>query len=217
MRGLATQLSASRRLASRGRSLAQAPSAASPRRAGSTARAWRTRSDPPSLSASSSRHGEALRSRWAPCAEGALHDFLTLPRFLPQLWEPPGINEACNVSYGSSSLWNTMTAPFTGMVSTSEHDRLTCISHLTPRTPQRFSGMVWYQGEAGLSRGPLRTDGLFYFPRPRCSAGESNAIASDPEATYYLCALPFLVSSLRTIFNSPDLHVSVIQLAPWAR
>lgn len=47
--------------------------------------------------------------------------------------------------------------------------------------------------------------------------GESNALADDPEASYYLCALPFLVSSLRTVFNSPNMHVSVIQLAPWAR
>jgi len=52
---------------------------------------------------------------------------------------------------------------------------------------------------------------------PTTPAGESNALTGDPEASYYLCALPFLVASLRSVFNSPDMHVSVIQLAPWAR
>ena len=49
------------------------------------------------------------------------------------------------------------------------------------------------------------------------AAGESNALTGDPEASYYLCALPFLVGSLRVAFNSPGMHVSVVQLAPWAR
>jgi hypothetical protein len=36
------------------------------------------------------------------------------------------------------------------------------------------------------------------------------------EADYYTCALPFLVTSLRSLFLSPYAHAGVVQLAPWA-
>lgn len=108
------------------------------------------RSDRRSRSASWSRHGEALRFRWGTQKMTALWCATFVP--LSQLWEPPGINEACNVSYGSSSLWNTMTAPFIGMVSLRHLQHLVNTSRLcsccaTESLLQRFSGMVWYQGK----------------------------------------------------------------------
>lgn len=95
-----------------------------------------------------------------------------------QVWEPPSIVAACGdpPSYpggwptATSSLWNSMTAPFAGM---------------------RVSGIVWYQGE-------------------------SNAMTATLEATYYACALPYLVGALRGLFVSPGAHASIVQLAPWA-
>lgn len=60
-----------------------------------------------------------------------------------------------------------------------------------PFAGMRFAGMVWYQGE-------------------------SNSLTTPVQDTYYLCALPFLVSSLRKLFNSPEMHAGVVQLAPWA-
>jgi sialate O-acetylesterase len=46
--------------------------------------------------------------------------------------------------------------------------------------------------------------------------GESNSLTSVAESTYYECALPILISSLRTIFQSPNAHAGIVQLAPWA-
>jgi hypothetical protein len=36
------------------------------------------------------------------------------------------------------------------------------------------------------------------------------------EADYYTCALPFLITALRSLFLSPLAHAGVVQLAPWA-
>ena len=53
-------------------------------------------------------------------------------------------------------------------------------------------------------------------PPPAADQGESNALTATSEAAYYKCALPFLVASLRALFNSPSAHAAVVQLAPWA-
>jgi len=55
----------------------------------------------------------------------------------------------------------------------------------------KVTGIVWYQGE-------------------------SNALAGAGEDVYYKCALPYLVESLRALFNSPAAHAAIVQLAPWA-
>jgi len=60
-----------------------------------------------------------------------------------------------------------------------------------PFAGMKFGGLVWYQGE-------------------------SNALTAAPEDGYYLCALPFLVQSLRALFDSPAAFAAIVQLAPWA-
>jgi hypothetical protein len=52
-----------------------------------------------------------------------------------------------------------------------------------PFAGMKFGGLVWYQGE-------------------------SNALTAAPEDGYYLCALPFLVQSLRALFDSPAAFAS---------
>lgn len=41
-------------------------------------------------------------------------------------------------------------------------------------------------------------------------------MTSTWEDTFYTCALPRLVSTLRTLFDSPAMHAAIVQLAPWA-
>lgn len=60
----------------------------------------------------------------------------------------------------------------------------------TPFAGMRVSQIVWYQGE-------------------------SNGLTAEQDG-YYLCALPFLVRSLRSLFNSPSAFAGIVQLAPWA-
>jgi sialate O-acetylesterase len=72
----------------------------------------------------------------------------------------------------------------------------TALSSLWNAMTEPFAGMqvahiVWYQGE-------------------------SNALTAEAEDGYYLCALPFLVGSLRSLFNSPTAFAAIVQLAPWA-
>ena len=53
-------------------------------------------------------------------------------------------------------------------------------------------------------------------PPPHTPQGESNSLTAQPQAQYYTCALPYLVASLRALFNSPAAHAAIVQLAPWA-
>ena len=46
--------------------------------------------------------------------------------------------------------------------------------------------------------------------------GESNSLTAEQEDGYYLCALPFLIRSLRSLFDSPSAFAAIVQLAPWA-
>jgi hypothetical protein len=46
--------------------------------------------------------------------------------------------------------------------------------------------------------------------------GESNALVGTGQDEYYKCALPYLVNSLRGLFNSPTAAAAIVQLAPWA-
>ena len=67
---------------------------------------------------------------------------------------------------------------------------------------------------------PLHTHALTHRPPPPpflpARQGESNSLTAQLQDGYYRCALPFLVQSLRALFNSPSAHAAIVQLAPWA-